>query len=933
MTLVIPVLLVLALLPDAIVGTKELCVAQRRFIYKHICQHEKCIADGIVDKPTIINGPIVYSLDESINNEISPIIIWDPLSSFKDEFKDFCCPFCQLLCPKESPMAETTIWKDGSSKKRHPRTIYDTNGQVMLVSRVYRCTVNKQHTIVASHPSIMDHLRKKNVIVLFELTHQTGYTLALAEALCSCIDSGMTFRKAEELFKRSYGRSLDRNPAHRYLEDMFIQHITREEKHYQDKMCRKSAKWISADHTFKSVMNIGYSDAIDKKWQKLYNSIFIIMNEKGEVLKWRFTKTTQTGEVESLFEELAERLKSNNREIEAMYIDNCCQLRDKLQTFFKDKNLKIKLDLFHAINRFSKTISQRHPLKRRLLRDYRNVFRSYGDYGKKRRKNTPDEKTLKKNIKFFKTKWTRMRYNGKIIVNKKSIKALRNIEIHINKGCLSDIPPGAGTNRNERMHRTLRKLIKRDKLGVRLAYTLFLRAFHQINTAKDGDDELQLPAEWNESFGFPACQTNSLNLTREDTNAPVTNSYVDSQNKFTGINAGCTPNDTKNILARATLMANLYNCAVYRGFNENYKKCLPNFINYYEVAKEDPVSFTTDEHNAILYERASGMSFDVVDIQGDGNCFFAALSFQITNYIMQNAHPMVQDHLEQLGLLKYSSSNELANILRNLVVQEWLSHPERYDSAFNTNTDNANGSFEEEARRFLQNGFYSSSLGDAMPLAAANVLQMPLVILTSVVNWPLAIITPEMSLSNIPLYLAYNQDGGGHYDALTENESKIERRIVKDDEYHENASCRCGVNYKKGQPQKRFCSRESNQDVTKRKYSSRCACLKRGVQCSSKCQCKRCDNGRPNENEHIKTKRRRSIKNFFKHISLSGSRVNSLSYIKTKGERRKQRSMTDLEMFILESCLMFVAIKGNIKTVGLKKRNNELNLAQISRGD
>lgn len=83
---------------------------------------------------------------------------------------------------------------------------------------------------------------------------------------------------------------------------------------------------------------------------------------------------------------------------------------------------------------------------------------------------------------------------------------------------------------------------------------------------------------------------------------------------------------------------------VYCGFNENHRKWLPNFINYYEVAKEYSVSFTTDEYNAILHERASGTSFDVVDIQGDGNCFFVALSFQKTNYIMQNAQPMVQDH-------------------------------------------------------------------------------------------------------------------------------------------------------------------------------------------------------------------------------------------------------------------------------------------------
>lgn len=70
-------------------------------------------------------------------------------------------------------------------------------------------------------------------------------------------------------------------------------------------MCGTSAKWISADHTFKSVMNIGYTGDVDRKWVKLYNTIFCITNEKGQILKWQFTKTTKSDEVQAIFQEVS----------------------------------------------------------------------------------------------------------------------------------------------------------------------------------------------------------------------------------------------------------------------------------------------------------------------------------------------------------------------------------------------------------------------------------------------------------------------------------------------------------------------------------------------------------------------------------------------------------------------------------------------------
>ena len=62
-----------------------------------------------------------------------------------------------------------------------------------------------------------------------------------------------------------------------------------------------------------------------------------------------------------------------------MYVDNCCQIRNKMRAFFDDNKLQVKLDLFHAIHRFLATIPKRLRARKIIAREYRNVFRAIGD--------------------------------------------------------------------------------------------------------------------------------------------------------------------------------------------------------------------------------------------------------------------------------------------------------------------------------------------------------------------------------------------------------------------------------------------------------------------------------------------------------------------------------------------------------------------------
>jgi len=104
---------------------------------------------------------------------------------------------------------------------------------------------------------------------------------------------------------------------------------------------------MSCDHTFKSVANIGYKRPSDGKWIKLYNFVYCILNEKGEVLQWQFTRSKNFNEVSAKSSDLKRCLRRQNTLLEGIIIDNCCKWKEGLERLFP--GTPIKLDLFHAV--------------------------------------------------------------------------------------------------------------------------------------------------------------------------------------------------------------------------------------------------------------------------------------------------------------------------------------------------------------------------------------------------------------------------------------------------------------------------------------------------------------------------------------------------------------------------------------------------------
>ena len=138
------------------------------------------------------------------------------------------------------------------------------------------------------------------------------------------------------------------HPSNDLLIDLYVAGCKMQEAKFAQAMSRQPARWISCDHTFKSVANIGYKRSSDGKWIRLYNSVFCILNENGNVIQWQFTKSENFNEVSKMFADLKERFQVQNSRLEGIMIYNCCKWKESLRRVFP--GIPVKLDCFMPYN-------------------------------------------------------------------------------------------------------------------------------------------------------------------------------------------------------------------------------------------------------------------------------------------------------------------------------------------------------------------------------------------------------------------------------------------------------------------------------------------------------------------------------------------------------------------------------------------------------
>ena len=182
-----------------------------------------------------------------------------------------------------------------------------------------------------------------------------------------------------------------------------------------------------------------------------------------------------------------------------------------------------------------------------------------------------------------------------------------------------------------------------------------------------------------------------------------------------------------------------------------------------------------------------------------------------------------------------------------------MSHPEEYQPFIG-----ANQTLHFEAQLFLSIGHFASERGNFMPLAMANLLKIPIVITTQMENLPVIPDSPRESLQCLPIFVAFEHSGTGHYDAV-DHIAKIQPTSDTKPSYSNKdhifvECCRCGQGASKKESNITSCD----------SFRKRCKCFQAVKGCSDKCQCIGCENPNGKRREQMSsssqiiTRKRRS---------------------------------------------------------------------------
>lgn len=822
------------------------------------------------------------------------VIIWNPYIIYPHIF-----PPGSIKCFHCGMSMHEGYWNDGSSTDKQPRILHGIENTVILVSAVYVC--DNRHKLLAHDEIVLDKFPSKNMIP-FLLLHRTGFTRELTDLCTALCRRGINFYNLEsiiierrwESFARQqellqiHGRvslqpvclsefwdsKLSKSPSNDVLSKCFLAEFLNHEKYYLKEMtCIPIGETTSFDHTFKVATNIGYLRE-DSKWISQYDGLFIVLNGNGQVLTWQLTKGTSFAHVKSLLQDL---LKRPHQQIKTIYVDECCKLRAKIKSVF-GPNIMVKLDLFHAVQRITKTLSKKHTLTRQCVTELRLVFRCDGDSGEKRLSHTPSPDVMLSKLDRFVTRWKDMvDDNGMKLFRSDTFNALENIRRHISAGCLSGIPPGGGTNRNERLHEHINSFFNRSRIGILLAYALLTMIFHSHNTSmKFGGKVVVRPITATPLLGTSvSMDIQPIGIMPKERERQQDLEHSDYWEKDKSISV----EDYSSI--RPIYQTSLQKLQIQRSLHKLKLTQMTKSIKYFQEVTSMVNSNEESNVDTEVRSRLSEYGLVLTPVVRDGNCFFHSVSMNIISDLDR-----WNTWLTKIGIVDKFDIGSLSIKLRQAFVQEILGERrESYESFLTNDSD-----YSTEANKFLQDGFYASSIGDLMPLAIATVLQASIVIIITSPNSHPIYVTPQVGSIEGTLILVYDPSGSGHYDAAvpysnTVGQEATEQATVTNKST--STSCRCGVNKKIG-----------NVCAPNAVYASRCKCYLQSQPCTTLCCCKGCKNP-----YGVRVPKPKGVKRNRRPHSLQIALPTSKRFAVDRGESLSTSIWSDFESIILDEIL------------------------------
>ena len=431
----------------------------------------------------------------------------------------------------------------------------------------------------------------------------------------------------------------------------------------------------------------------------------------------------------------------------------------------------------------------------------------------------------------FISKWEKAEVRGSYI-NYKAQKELLALKGHISKGCLSNILVQAGTNRNENLHRFINPYFRRCRMGIPLALALLTILFHHHNK-KYTNMQYILSAKANYVTKDTATDQDVYFGIIEKTDLPSLDNWIFAKR------SDLTTMVRERQLANVTIDIDVEDIRV-QDLVETLQSALHIYqlsISLRRLSNNSPLlnqrmlpfmcavsclflpangeKSEQEEHQQRLHQIVKSWGFEMFSTEGDGNCCFSAVAFSLTTQKQQiNLLPNL---FTNAGIDIEANISDISYQLCILAIAEWRKHSEDYQGFLDEHQ-----TVSGEAENFLQQGYFHGPLGNTMVLALSNALGLPIVIFSSALHYPIIHVSPRVCRAAIPLYVAFNQSGAGHYNAVLFKGS-LNVITSKSDP---DTKCTCGKGGKGNSIQ--HCT------VIKHKYTTslRCPCHRAGHGCT-----------------------------------------------------------------------------------------------------
>ncbi|XP_032218510.1 uncharacterized protein LOC5518042, partial [Nematostella vectensis] len=754
------------------------------------------------------NEIIEKGLDEFEKNPRHPRYYFCIQPSFEDAIlvpKMFIwCPMhhfgAVILCPDHKCRMRFHAWTSKTKTRNfeEPRLVYDLFGNIILVQAIYKCPHSLEnrkssgHRYLSASETILKCL-PRDVTVKFpiKLFYRSACSQALLDYIIVHIGRGQTFLELTEDISsmnfRSYTQLKDGAngsvgsfhnsevysfPSNDHLMYMFLAYFASKENLFQVEMNHLPCSILSCDHTFKVSKHIGVIRITDQMFVNQFENIFIWLNDNGQVVTWRLTRSTAFKEIEDLLRNFKDQLDAKGQDLKMIIVDDCCSVRQSYHRIFQ--NVPVYLDLYHACQRFIKTLPKGSPFSQKMAKEFGLIFRSDGDTGDQRKQVTPEPDIIESNMQMFISKW-----ESRLALA--SADACKNIRKHIKKGCCSGIPPGVGTQKNERLH----KYLKRSLLGgantisPELAVAIFTMVFYVWSQKRSPSAKKHVsnsrvvpivPVESNIQNLFSTVSSlrdhpkfKCDNIPKEipaavsaeqmNVSTATVGSECDVPNGYRGIPPGqvsALKNETviNYVISRALHLVEILSSVDTQCISRDFDvfdfpfSDLKTMIASIQPDDKTP-NIQIDMNRECLNRHLASFGLEIDAVPGDGDCCFTSIMKQIYRCFESNDEEYC-DFLRSLGFVGDIKKDVMQ--LRYLFCNEIRGNSAKYAPCVDFDIDTG-------VLKFSTSGWFRGSMGDLCVLACSNLLKAPIFIITAQPRCPYLPFIPTEIRSTRVLYV------------------------------------------------------------------------------------------------------------------------------------------------------------------------------------